>query len=336
MHRQDFFNRLLPSKLTPDQSGQAYAPSNIALSKYWGKRNHELNLPTNGSLSISLAHLGTHTQLTLSDDHQDHIILNNIEQAITTPFAQKIITFCNYFRRQQHIPLTIHTTNTIPTAAGLASSASGFAALTLALDQFFALSLPKTTLSAIARIGSGSACRSLWHGFVQWPKGHLADGSDSIGKPLDVAWSAFRIALLEVDTNVKKISSRDGMTHTADTSPLFSLWPAQAEKDLQTICQAITCQDFSVLGQTTENNALTMHATMLAARPSLIYIQPQTLSLLHNIQRLRNDGVEVYATIDAGPNIKVIFLQSQQDDIKAALSPSIVIEPFAHHKYNYT
>lgn len=145
MKKIDYIQPFLPKKLSPLETASAYAPANIALSKYWGKRDIELNLPANGSLSISLGTLGTHTQITLSD--KDSLMLNGENIQPNTPFFQKTFAFIDLFRQQQNFPIAITTKNTIPTAAGLASSASGYAALTLALNQFLQLNLSPFILS---------------------------------------------------------------------------------------------------------------------------------------------------------------------------------------------
>ncbi len=240
----DVVSRLLPEKLDPARFFEAYAPSNIALSKYWGKRNKPLNLPLNSSLSVSLADLGSQTQVMPASDEQDRVWLNGDLLAPDSPFARKVVDFANLFRRGQPQPLHIKTTNTISTAAGLASSASGFAALTKALVGSFGLELPDAQQSMIARLGSGSATRSFWHGFVRWDRGDLDDGSDSFARPLNHPWPEFRIAIIPVDTGPKAHSSRDGMQHTVSTSPLYAPWPERAEADCFEIEQAVAAQDF--------------------------------------------------------------------------------------------
>lgn len=328
MKKAEYFAQILPASLPSAKAqGRAYAPANIALSKYWGKRDVELNLPTNGSLSISLAHLGTQTTITAAA--QDTLLLNGECLDLQTPFAKKVFTFVEYFRRGEHHPVQILTENSIPTAAGLASSASGFAALTLAIDDYWQLELPKSTLSAIARIGSGSAARSLWHGFVKWQSGERADGRDSIAMPIHSDWRSLRIALLEINTMPKKIGSGAGMRHTAETSPLFASWPALAEADLSIIEQAIFEKDFTVLGQTSEANALAMHAVMLAARPALCYFQAETYAMLQKVWQARAEGLAVYATIDAGPNVKLLYQAEQQAEVAQYFPQAVHINPFA-------
>lgn len=304
----------------------AYAPANIALSKYWGKRDKALNLPCNGSLSISLGELGTTT--TVREAETNQLRLNGNLLSPDSGFARKVWAFVDFFQPDRTQSLLIETTNTIPTAAGLASSASGFAALTLALNTFFARQYSERDLSILARQGSGSACRSLWHGFVLWQKGERVDGLDSYATPMASDWRDLRIAVIDVNTATKKTASRDGMNHTARTSPLFSRWTAQAERDLSTISQAIESRDFQTLGETAEANAMMMHATMFAARPALCYWQEESLTALRHVWQLREEGLMIYATMDAGPNVKLLFQAEDQSNIRAQFPDALQINPF--------
>jgi len=322
------FDRVLPDRLAEPVPSEAAAPSNIALSKYWGKRDHALNLPLNSSLSISLAEWGTTTRVTPSEDGADAVWLNGERLAKDSAFARKVIEFADRFRRGQALPLHVKTENTIPTAAGLASSASGFAALTRALAGSFQLDLPDDVLSMIARFGSGSATRSLWHGFARWDRGARDDGADSVARPLPDVWPAFRIAIVRVDVGPKSQSSRDGMGHTVATSPLFARWPEQAEADCAAIEAAIAARDFPRLGELTEANALGMHATMIAARPALAYLKPQSWTVLDRLWAARRDGLAAYATMDAGANVKLIFLEDSTPQIEALFPDAAIIEPF--------
>lgn len=322
------FDRVLPDRLDQPVPCEASAPSNIALSKYWGKRDHGLNLPLNSSLSISLAEWGTTTRVTPAEDGQDAVWLNGEKLTNESTFSRKVLEFADRLRRGQSLPIHVKTKNTIPTAAGLASSASGFAALTRALAGSFGLDLPDDTLSMIARFGSGSATRSLWHGFARWDRGTRDDGSDSIARPLPHVWPEFRIAIVRVDVGPKSRSSRDGMGHTVATSPLFAGWPAQAEADCSAIEAAIAARDFTRLGDLTEANALGMHATMIAARPALTYLKPESWRVLERLWAARGDGLAAYATMDAGPNLKLIFLQESEAQIAALFPDAAIIEPF--------
>ena len=194
----DYLAPHLPPRLVPAGTATAYAPANIALAKYWGKRDRVLNLPVNGSLSISLGSHGSRT--TVGAAEADSITLNGVRAAADSALHRRTFAFIEHLRRGAPQPLAITSENTIPTAAGLASSASGFAALTLALNAYWRLNLPGAVLSALARIGSGSAARSLWHGFVKWDKGEQPDGRDIIATPIASDWQDLRVALLPNDT----------------------------------------------------------------------------------------------------------------------------------------
>ncbi|MEM1375510.1 MAG: diphosphomevalonate decarboxylase [Pseudomonadota bacterium] len=324
----DALGALLPATLPEPQEAEAYAPSNIALSKYWGKRDAALNLPLNSSLSISLAHWGTTTRI--APAVEDEVIFNGVLLSPEDGFARKVIGYLDRFRRGAVRPVRVDTTNTIPTAAGLASSASGFAALTQAINSAFQLGLSAPQQSMVSRLGSGSATRSFWHGFVRWDRGTQPDGADSFATPLDTAWPEFRIALIKVDTAPKAHSSRDGMAHTVATSPLFGPWPERAEADCAAIERAIRARDFATLGALTEANALAMHATMMAARPALTYLKSGSWQVLETLWAARAAGLNAYATMDAGANVKLIFLSEAEAAIRALFPAADIIDPFGY------
>jgi diphosphomevalonate decarboxylase len=310
------------------EQGSAFAPSNIALCKYWGKRDATLNLPINSSLSVSLGKLGTRTEIFMRDD-ADCVYLNGELQSADNEFAKRVSAFLDLFRPTVgKVCFEVRTENNIPTAAGLASSASGFAALVMALDDWAGWGLDKKRLSMLARLGSGSASRSVCDGFVQWHAGTIAAGTDSFAEKLPNVWPAFRIGVLELSSAQKPVGSRDGMNRTVETSELYKSWPAQAAADLATIRAAIDAHDLSLLGRTAERNALSMHATMMSAWPPLLYLQPESVEQIHKVQRVRADGLEVYLTIDAGPNIKLLFLEENEGAVSDTFPGLQTIPPF--------
>ena len=323
-----FIKKILNNAQTNlQESGEAFAPSNIALCKYWGKRDAELNLPINSSLSISLGNLGTRTEIRIAA--ADSVALNGVDIESEDSFAIRTMEFLNLFRPMLGtVHFDVRTENNIPTAAGLASSASGFAALVMALDDLAGWGLDRKQLSMLARLGSGSASRSVYEGFVQWHAGSDPAGTDSFAERLEAEWPEFRIGILELSSAPKPVGSRDGMNRTVETSELYKSWPQQAAADLATIRDAIEVRDFSVLGKTAERNALAMHATMLAAWPPLLYLQPESIEQIHKTQRVRIDGLEVYLTIDAGPNIKLLFLEENEIAVSAAFPGLQTIKPF--------
>ena len=329
MRKIDVVKGLLPAAIVAGERGEAFAPSNIALCKYWGKRDRELNLPINASLSVSLAHLGSHTIVTESDTGADRVVLNGIEQSTDSKFARKVVEFVSLFRGDLQQPVLVSTENNIPTAAGLASSASGFAALMLALNQFYNLNLTDIELSACARMGSGSASRSIFTGFVEWQMGHRDDGMDSHAIVLDKPWPDLRIGLVKVTTAEKKVDSRAGMQRTVESAHLYQSWPLQAAADLEKLHLAIGQQDFMLLGETAEQNALSMHATMIASWPPLLYWQPESVAAMHKVWDLRAQGLQVYFTMDAGPNIKLLFQQQDEAALLEAFPELEVVAPFS-------
>lgn len=330
MQKTDVFNQILPVQTpTPKTEVEVFAPANIALCKYWGKRDRELNLPVNDSLSISLGHLGSTTKITPLEADQDEVMLNGTVLSTDDPFVVKLLQFLDYFRRDEPTRVRVDTRNNIPTAAGLASSASGFAALALAINQFYQFDLPLTTLSALARMGSGSACRSLYPGFVEWQMGVREDGMDSHGYPLSMHWPDFRIGLLTLTEAAKAVGSREGMQRTTETAHLYQSWPLQAAQDLLKLKQALAEQDFERLGATAEQNALSMHATMIASWPPLLYWQPESVATMQRIWQLREQGVSVFFTMDAGPNIKLLFQREDEVQLLEEFPNLQVVAPFA-------
>ena len=307
--------------------GTAFAPSNIALCKYWGKRDAELNLPVTSSLSVSLNHLGTVTEIMRATE-KDRVVLNGIELDEHEIFVKRLVAFLDLYRPHPEFKFKVNTSNNIPTAAGLASSASGFAALVLALNDFFEWNLSIQHLSILARMGSGSAARSVMTGFVLWQAGSRSDGMDSFAKTIDIEWPEFRIAVLTLSHSEKSKSSRQAMTETAKSSTLYKSWPAQVNRDLDRLLIAIQNKDIELCGETAEQNALTMHATMIASWPPTLYWLPETVSTLNRVWEMRNGGVPIYLTMDAGPNIKLMF----EKNISAKVQENFkceIIAPFA-------
>lgn len=332
--QQKFVNQVIghsgsANKLSPAKPvGHGLAPVNIALSKYWGKRDVTLNLPMNGSVSISLPGLGTETTLKLAEQKQDRIQLNGDLLAKDNQFAVRLSAFLNYFRDEDTF-FDIDTINTVPTAAGLASSASGYAALVLALDDFFGWQLSPEKLSLLARLGSGSASRSLYPGFAIWHKGQQEDGMDSFAEAIDIQWPEFSVGLVKVNIGQKSMSSTTGMQNTVETCDLYKAWPEQAGKDMQQVLNAIQAKDFELLGKTAEHNALSMHATMMATWPPIVYWQPESLAAMQTVWKLRSEGVQVYFTMDAGPNLKLLFPETEKPAIEQAFPDISIIKPFS-------
>lgn len=299
----------------------AKANTNIALIKYWGKRDEKLFLPMNGSISITLDRFYTITAVEFKRDLQkDVFLLNN--QLASEAEGQKVFRFLDIIRELSGTDLNavITSENRVPTAAGFASSASGFAALSAAAAKALNLELSEKELSALARRGSGSACRSIYGGYVEWQKGERADGKDSVAHQLlpEDRWNISILSVM-VASKQKKISSREGMKRTVETSPFYAGWLQTIDTDLQKAREAIISKDFEKLGRVVEANALKMHATMLGATPPFFYWQSGTMEVMEQVQNLREDGIPVYFTIDAGANVKVLCLPEDEQKVYEAL-----------------
>jgi diphosphomevalonate decarboxylase len=316
-----------------NKSGGIFAPVNIALCKYWGKRDANLNLPVTSSLSVSLADKGARTGVTLSDNNYDVVKLNDKILEKNSMFVRRVVNFLDLFRQENNLHFIVDTHSNIPIGAGFASSAAGFAALVQALDQLFGWQLDKKQLSILARLGSGSACRSLWQGFVRWNVGNAADGMDSFAEKLPYTWPDLTIGLLPLFTETKSVSSREAMQRTVTTSRYYQLWPEQVNEDLQNLLTALKTQDFKLLGETAEINALAMHALILTSKPPILYSISETIVAIDKIWKLRKSGLDVYFTQDAGANLVLLFLQRDVNIIKKEFAEIEIIMPFKDIKH---
>ena len=299
----------------------AIANSNIALSKYWGKRNSQLILPYNGSISMTCDGMHTKTTVEFSEKYSSNTIIINDEELKKD--EKDILGHVERIRRMACIKehARIVSESNFPVAAGLASSASGFAALTLAATGAAGLSLSEKELTILSRQGSGSASRSVCEGFVEWHKGQKEDGTDSYAESIAGKghWPEFRMLATIVQESKKKVSSRAGMKQTVDTSPLYKGWLDSVDADLQAIREGILKKDFTKVGSTAEHNALKMHATMMTTKPSIIYWIPATLEIMQSVMVWREDGLESYFTMDAGPNVKVMCLEKDEKELTKRL-----------------
>lgn len=299
-------------------SAVAEAHPNIALVKYWGKRDEALNLPCVGSLSITLEPIRTRTRVRfLAEAGADVVRLNGEAGA-----AGRVGTGLDLLRARAGVDwrAEVDSDNDFPTAAGLASSASGFAALMVAGAGALGLALPPSELSELARRCSGSAARSIFGGFAEWARGERADGRDSIAHPLlDRAAWPLSVAIAVTSTAAKAVSSTVGMRRTAATSPFQDAWVATQKADLAEARAAVTTHDFERLADISEHSCLKMHALALAARPGLIYWNAATVAAMHCVRELRAQGVPVFFTVDAGPQVKAVCLPSALATVSAAL-----------------
>lgn len=298
------------------------AHSNIALIKYWGKRNEKLKLPVHNSLSMTLDRLYTETQLQFDTGlRSDRLILNGAEAP--EAMQQRVQAYLDRLRAlypdASPDAAEIHSHNAFPTGAGLASSASAFAALAAAWTQAAGLQLSKQEISRLARLGSGSACRSVFGGFVEWQAGQREDGGDSFAVPLELEWP-LQLLVLVVSAEHKAVGSGRGMRQSVESSPYYPAWVESHGQDLHALKAGLKAQDFEQVGEIMEHNALKMHASAMVARPSVLYWQPSSVALIHHIQALRAQGHSCYFTMDAGPNVKVLLPPESSEHTLQALS----------------
>jgi len=298
----------------------ARANVNVALVKYWGKRDAALNLPAAGSISVTLDGLGVEARVRFRRGTTDRFVIDDAEASGDE--RRRLSQFLDLVRAEcgRDEPAEVETRSTVPRAAGLASSAAAFAALALAATRAAGRRLDARALSVLARRGSGSAARSIFGGFVEWQRGERADGADSAAQPLlDAGAWDLRVVVALVSSARKAVSSRDGMTHAA-TSPLYPAWIEGVARDLTRARDAIARRDLEALGLTAEHSALTMHAVGLGAEPPLLYWRAATVECLHRIWALRAAGTSAYVTIDAGPQVKVLCDPAGEDRVRAALT----------------
>ncbi|GCC27704.1 diphosphomevalonate decarboxylase isoform X2 [Chiloscyllium punctatum] len=306
------------------------APVNIAVIKYWGKRDEELILPINSSLSVTLHQdqlKSTTTVAASRDFKEDRIWLNGKEENINHPRLQTCLREIRRLARKRrtsgdgnsntlslHHKVHICSVNNFPTAAGLASSAAGYACLVYALAKLHGL---EGELSEIARQGSGSACRSMYGGFVQWMMGVKEDGSDSIAQQIEpeTHWSELRVLILVVSAEQKPIGSTAGMQTSVKTSPLLKYRTEIVPERMKEMIDAIKRQDFETFGQLTMKDSNQFHATCLDTFPPIIYLNDISKRIINLVHRYNSHFGEtrVAYTFDAGPNA-VIYIREQHVD----------------------
>ena len=295
----------------------ARAHPNIALVKYWGKRDRVLNLPAVPSLSLTLDRY--HTTTTVTWETQTDSVRLNAEAICGRPL-QRVLDFMDRLWGPHRPCVHVDSKNNFPTAAGLASSSSGFAALALAGMAAAGREASKTELSILARQGSGSACRSLWGGWVSWDRGQKSDGSDSHGRPLAPQnhWD-LRMVVAMIASGPKSIGSTQAMIQTEQSSRLYPGWVEAAPNDMVQATRAVLERNLPALGTVMEASTLRMHASMMSAEPSIRYWTPATLSVMERVEKLRKDGVPAWFTMDAGPNVKVLCDSTRADTVADTL-----------------
>jgi len=308
------------------------APVNIALIKYWGKRDAKLILPFNDSISLTLDEhvLGTQTQIHFSTSfEEDSLCLNEKNEPISERLRNVIDELRHLARREairrksssaelmrlSRTKFQIKTRNLMPTGAGLASSASGLASLAFGLARCLEIS-EKTDLTPIARLGSGSACRSLSGGLVQWHRGERENGNDSVAEQVASAdhWPGLRVMVLVVKGTAKKISSTSGMQTTMETCSMISTRNDIVNTRIKEIIWAFKTKSFECLAETAMRDSNMLHAMCLDTFPPIAYLSDASHSIIafvHAFNRLRG-ATQLGYTFDAGPNAFLLFEEENQ------------------------
>jgi diphosphomevalonate decarboxylase len=292
----------------------AIAQPNIALIKYWGKRDVDRNLPAVGSISITLSDLHTTVSVELEAGLTgDQLSVNGVENQSMLP---RISHCLNTVIGENRPRASVCSDSNFPIAAGLASSASAFAATTMAAAAAAGLSFRTDQLARLAGQASGSAARSLYGGFVELK--NVGDAIDLTGL-CDVDSWPLQVVVAITETGPKAIGSTQAMEISRKTSPFYSSWIEQQDRDLDIARTAIERRDFEQLAAVAEHNCLKMHSVMWASRPPMVYWNCATIGCMHTVRRLQASGCNVFFTIDAGPQIKAVCLPRDVDVVSEAL-----------------
>ena len=288
----------------------AQSSPNIAFTKYWGDRDSSLRLPVNGSISMNLDGLFTRTTVSFqSSMKRDELVINN--HKVTGKGLERVSAILGLVRQSAGISFSaeVVSENNFPIGAGIASSASAFAALALAATKAVGLAWSESQVSRLARLGSGSASRSIPSGFVEWKMGTGDEDSFAVSIAPPEHWALADCVAL-VATGHKSTGSAEGHI-LAPTSPLQAARVADADRRLKICRKAILERDFNAFASIIELDSDMMHAVMMTSQPQLFYWKPATLAVMETVRSWRKDGLQVAYTIDAGPNVHVICLQSE-------------------------
>jgi len=289
------------------------ASPSLALLKYWGKIPNADNLPATPSLAVTLGGLRTDTSVRISET--DSVSVHGVRQdnGRFTPFLDSLRS-----RLGVSVRFEARSLNSFPTAAGLASSSSGFAALAGACVRAVGSRLSPEELSEIARIGSVSAARSVFGGFVLLPAG--ARSARQLFEPAH--WPEMRIVVAVTHGGPKPLSSREAMSQTL-RSPYYAQWVSESQALLPEALEALAARDLEKLGEVVRLSYSMMHAALLAARPSIVYWLPATLALIHGCRDLRRRGIGAWETIDAGPQVKILCLDRDAEQVTASVKECV-------------
>lgn len=295
------------------------ASSDAALVKYWGKKDKVLRLPANGSISMILDSLKSTTTVEfLPNLVKDEVIISGEAEEGETSRVVKHLDRIRALAQSQNlikenIFAKVVSENNFPKSTGLSSSGSGFAALTIAASKAIGLDLSEKELSILARQGSGTACRCVCGGFVQWLDGETSEESYSLSlaKPEDFV---IKDLVVIVSEDKKDLSSTEGH-NLAESSLFFAARQEKIEEKLSSVKKAILDKDFIALGELVEDEALEFHSILLTSKPSILLFYPGTIEVMQAVRKLRKTGIPVYFTINTGFNVHVLTLPQYEKEV---------------------
>lgn len=295
---------------------KAQAPSNIAFVKYWGRKDEVLRLPENGSISMNLSNLITTTEVEFGDFENDSIIINGVEESLENNRGVKHLDRIRALAKIDQKARVV-TSNNFPTGTGLSSSASGFAALTLAASKAAGLDLSEKDLSILARQGSGSACRSIPDGLVEWMDGDTSETSYGVSV---FSPDYFDIAdvIAVVSTEKKFLATSEGQK-SARSGIFFEKRLEGIPEKIKKVKKLIEEKNFSDFGDIVEREALEFHSILFTSNPPLFYWTPGTVAVMKYVQSLRREGLECYFTINTGQDVHVICKKEDAEKVSVKL-----------------
>lgn len=297
------------------------APVNISFIKYWGKRDEILKLPTKDSFGVSLQEVFTETSISIIEKDKDEIVVFD-DEANRQKTIIGIQNYLDLFRSLTGLShrFKVETKNNFPTASGLASSSSGFSALATGLVKISNLDWPKAKISALARLGSGSAARSVSSGFVRFYRGEKEDGSDSFGETIFEKdhWPDFRLIAVITTKNAKFLSSKESAPILVK-NPLYPIWSEASHNRVDKVVEAVRQKDLKQLGEIMERDWVELQEVLASCTPPICYATDATYQVINQVQSLRSQGIECYFTTHAGPQVQIICLEPDLAIIMAKL-----------------
>lgn len=292
----------------------AISPANIAFIKFWGKKDPELNLPFNNTLSMNLSNCLTTTTVEFDPKYKEDLIIVGGKE-VSGGKKDRVIKILNLIRKRANLyyKAKVLSMNSFPEGAGIASSASGFSALVLAASKAAGLNLSQKELSILARRGSGSACRSVVNGFSEWKAGDSDTSSYAVQLAEPNYWDLLDIVAI-TSKEEKKISSTEGH-ELATSSPYFKTRLKRLPGKINKIKKAFFAKDFVIFGKIIEEEAIDLHMMAMTSKPPVFYWNSGTMEIIQAVQEWRANGLLVFFTIDAGPNVHLICQKKDLDKI---------------------